>query len=80
VDSGNERGMTSSKIPARTAGFGAQSHGNRKGLGGDPPNAPVKGATPRRADEATQAQIADMQSEGQGQTDTLPDQPARLDH
>lgn len=75
--------MTPSDPPAPNAGFGAQSHGSRKGLGGDPPNAPVKRQTPRQPDEATRAQIADMQSEGQGQAAApeatpappLPDQP-----
>jgi hypothetical protein len=56
--------------PAPQGGFGAQTHGSRKGLGGDPPNSPVKGKGPRtppRTDDTTRGQIADMQSEGPGQ-------------
>jgi hypothetical protein len=50
-----------------TYGFGRQIHGSRKGLGGDPPNAPVHRHRPRRTDETTAAQTAEMESEGQGQ-------------
>ena len=55
-------------------GMGGQSHGSRKGLGGDPPNGPVEGA--RRDDPrnpaskphgTTEDQIGEMESEGQGQ-------------
>jgi hypothetical protein len=67
VDSIKERSMTATS-PVAQGGFGAQSHGSRKGLGGDPPNSPVKGPrTPPRADDTTRGQIADMQSEGPGQ-------------
>lgn len=47
-----------------TYGFGRQSRGSRKGLGGDPPNAPVERQKPR---STTTDQIAEMESEGQGQ-------------
>jgi hypothetical protein len=68
--------MTTSGAPTPKAGFGAQIHGSRKGLGGDLPNAPVKRATSRRPDEATEAQITDMQSEGPA----LPAPPAHQPH
>jgi hypothetical protein len=67
MDCGKKRGITPAVTPP-TGGFGAQSHGNRKGLGGDPPNDPHKrGGTTRRAEDTTNSQIADMQSEGPGQ-------------
>ena len=63
--------MTPTEPPPK-GGFGAQSHGNRKGLGGDPPNQPVKSAhAPRRKADRTEAQITDMQSEGPGQPKVL---------
>jgi hypothetical protein len=57
------------KQSTRSPGFGAQTHGSRKGLGGDPANC---GVVPRRVaavpdDKTTQAQITDMENEGQGQ-------------
>ena len=57
------------KQPTHSPGYGAQTHGSRKGLGGDPPNfrvAPKRPAAPPK-DKATQAQITDMENEGQGQ-------------
>jgi len=50
-----------------TYGFGRQSRGSRKGLGGDPPNAPVERQKPRRDHETTAEQVSEMESEGQGQ-------------
>lgn len=50
-----------------TYGFGRQSRGSRKGLGGDPPNAAIDRLRPRRTHETTEAQAAEMESEGQGQ-------------
>jgi hypothetical protein len=43
------------KETANTGGYGAQVHGSRKGLGGDPPNGPVKGTNtwPRGIDPHT---------------------------
>jgi hypothetical protein len=67
MDCGKKRGITPPVTPPR-GGFGAQSHGSRKGLGGDPPNDPHKrGDAARRAEDTTNSQIADMQSEGPGQ-------------
>jgi hypothetical protein len=67
MNSRNNCGITPPPTPP-TGGFGAQSHGSRKGLGGDLPNDPHKRrGAPRRADDTTNAQIADMQSEGPGQ-------------
>lgn len=59
-------GQTSPATAARqpTYGFGRQSRGSRKGLGGDPPNAPVERQKPR---STTVEQVAEMESEGQGQ-------------
>jgi hypothetical protein len=46
-------------------GYGRQTRGSRKGLGGDPPNAGTRRAHPERTvDRATRAQIGDMESEG----------------
>lgn len=50
-----------------TYGFGRQSRGSRKGLGGDPPNAPVERQKLRRDHEITAEQVSEMESEGQGQ-------------
>jgi hypothetical protein len=67
MDCGKKRGITP-PVTSPTGGFGAQSHGSRKGLGGDPPNDPHKrGDAARRAEDTTNSQIADMQSEGPGQ-------------
>jgi hypothetical protein len=50
-----------------TYGFGRQSRGSRKGLGGDPPNASIDRLRPRRTHDTTAAQVSEMESEGQGQ-------------
>ena len=67
--------MSRGKIEAMTKqttqspGSGAQTHGSGNRLGGDRANAAVVpkriGAKPK--DQETQAQITDMESEGQGQ-------------
>jgi hypothetical protein len=62
------------KQTTQLPGFGAQTHGSRKRLGGDQANCAV---VPRRIasqakDKATQAQISDMESEGQGQQNRTP--------
>jgi len=46
-----------------TYGFGRQSRGSRKGLGGDPPNAPVERHKHRR-DETTAEQVRELLTKG----------------
>ena len=57
------------KQTTQSPGSGAQTHGSGNRLGGDRANAAVVrkriGAKP--TDQGTQAQITDMESEGQGQ-------------
>ena len=54
-------------------GYGRQTHGSRKGLGGDLPNDPARRATHARvAADETDAQAASMENEGQGQTPSVP--------
>ena len=65
-------------------GYGRQTHGSRKGLGGDPPNDPARRVrTARAPTDATDAQIARMENEGAKPAERSdssqqgPDAPAR---